>query len=391
MPEVLPDFGAFIAAAFLALIACALWVLARVIGNTFGHLPLIGGWCSRNLVGWLNVGRVYCLDSAKASWGAGVAMINWASNYLWNTFVSAVETFESIAATVDHFAHVTVPDAVKGAEAWALAQISHAVYVADIALRTEISAVSRAVTAVRADALDWYHDATAYTDKTVAAAEKILAADITAAEKVAVTGLAATEHALTSAISSVASAATSDIASLATSVNGSIGQLARDIVASEQALAASSAAALAAVQSGIYIDLETWGDEAVDDVWPTAEQDIASLGNTIGADFPWLKDLLPALAGAGATGLLGALVRALAGAEAITNLADDCIIPNCRNLSQFGNDLANLLGDVSLAAFLAWLAFGVADPGGWAADMNDAALPLGQGLVNLGASVLGRS
>ena len=321
MIEVLPDFGAFTAFAFLAAIACALWVLARVINVTFGELPYIGGWVKRNIVGWLNVGRVYCLDSAKGAWGAGVAMIRWASNYLWNTFVSAVETFETVAGTIQHIALDTIPDAVSRLEGYVIQHANAA------ELRAEQWAAAR-FDSIRADVVN--------AERSAAAAIQRVDTDLTKA-------------------------------------------------------VAQAEAKAAALSAGVYTDVEDWGKIAVETVWPDADQSVDALRDAIGDGFPWLKDLLPALAGAGAAGLLGTLIRSLAGAEVATNLATECTVPMCQNLGQFGRDLANLLGDVSLAAFLAWLAFGVADPGGWAADMNAVALPLGRGLVDVASNVLGES
>jgi len=108
----------------------------------------------------------------------------------------------------------------------------------------------------------------------------------------------------------------------------------------------------------------------------------------LGADFPWLKDLEQVLAGAGAAGLAGALIRSLAGTQAITKLAEECIVPNCLNLSGFGSELHNLLGVAGDAALLAFLVTAVADPAGWAADMAATALPVGQAIVGEGTRLL---
>ena len=125
-------------------------------------------------------------------------------------------------------------------------------------------------------------------------------------------------------------------------------------------------------------DLDRTADSVISTVWPDAAGDVQALRGAIGTGFPGVDELLGALGGLGTAGLVGLLIRAVAGTAAVTELATDCIVPNCRNLGQFGQDLENLLAAGSLAALVAWLAAGVSDPGGWAADMQDVAYPLGQ-------------
>jgi hypothetical protein len=387
MIEVLPDLGLAVAAGFLLLIAAALWVLDRVITGALGHLPLVGGWVSRDLSGWLNDARNAVLKGAASSWGGAVSLFNWASDFLFTTLLRLVLFAGQVAATIDHIATVQIPDAISSAE----------------------SGIAKAVSAAEADARTLFGEAEKYADAAVTVAEKdardLLAAAVTsldhavtvvetdardwvaAAVTTAANELTRESSLLTADIGQAEKVAAQDLGQLAASVDAGLGQLTRDLATGVATAEAVAKAGTAAAAQAIYTDLETIGNQAVAHAWPDASQDVAGLGGILGADFPWLKDLLPALAGAGAVGLLGALTRALAGAQVATRLAEDCTIPNCRNLSQFGQDLQELLGDAGEAALLAWIIFLVTDPGGWANDMTQVAVPVAAAATHTAATL----
>jgi len=374
MQFALPDLAGFVAAGFLLLLACAIGLLAALIANTLGKAPVIGGWVSRDLVGWMRDAQRGVLAGASATWHFATGMINWAWDiltkpliYLYHYAVASWQWLQTLFTQ-------TIPDAENRVLNYALtkfdaaeADAAHLFSVAERYTVTEVQAAEKL-------AANLFAEAENYAGKAVAAAETALAADIRAVQQAAAANLTAAERALTSTISSVASAADKDLASLAAQTNTDVGRLAGDIVSEVTKAESIAAANLAAVQAGIYTDLEQWGDQAVSHVWPEADQDIAALKQTLGADFPWLNDLLGALGGLGSAGIAGALIRAIAGAEVVTNLAEQCIIPNCRNLSGLGQDLAELLQAASVAAMVAWLAFCVTDPAGAATDIQDVLL-----------------
>jgi len=126
--------------------------------------------------------------------------------------------------------------------------------------------------------------------------------------------------------------------------------------------------------SGLTTDLDHTADSIVSVVWPDAVDDVQALRRAIGTGFPGVNDLLGALGGLGTAGLLGLLIRSLAGTAAVTELATDCIVPNCENLGQLGKDLAELTSVASEAALIAWLVFCVTDPAGAARDIQLVAL-----------------
>jgi ribosomal protein L18 len=369
----LPDLAAVVAAGFLLLLACAILLLAALLANTLGHAPVIGGWIRRDLAGWLRDGGNAVLGAAKATWHFAAGLFNWAQDILTKPLIYAYNWAVSAWKWLNVLFTQTLPDLENRVTADIVSAYDRAERDTAAAFSAAERDAARLAVAAERDAAQLARRAENYAAGLVSAAEKSLTAAILNAEHAAATGITEAERALQAGISAVASGASADLAALAGQVNTTAGELARDIVAETQAAEAVAAAQLAAVRAGIYTDLTTWGNQAVTEAWPDASGDIAALRRALGGDFPWLNDLAGALGGLGAAGLAGALIRSIAGTQAITRLAADCIVPNCRNLSGLGNDLQQLLGDASIAAMIAWLIFGVTDPAGWASETYDAA------------------
>jgi len=390
MQFLLPDLAGFVAAAVLLALACALGLLAALLANTLGRAPVIGGWVSRDLAGWLRDAANAVLKASSASWHFATGMIHWLQDILTKPLIYLGEFCSASWKWLQTLFTQTIPDAENRALNYAAGLVDKAEADASHLFTVAERDTAAAVTAAESRADTLYYKAETYAAGLVRAAESALSADIARAEQSAAAAVSALGHSLTTAISSVASAADNDLASLAGQTNTDVGRLASDIVSEVQRAEAIAATNLAAVQSGIYTDLTTWGDQAIADAWPNAAGDIAALRQSLGGDFPWLNDLAGALGGLGVAGLAGALIRSLAGVNAITNLATDCIVPNCRNLSQFGADLQDLLGVASEAALLAWLIFLVADPQGWAQDMATVAAPVAAATTAATAALLGQ-
>lgn len=389
MPEVLPELGALAAFAFLVLIAAALWVLQQLLVNSLGKAPLIGSWISSTLNGWLNDARNAVLSGASASWGAGVQMFRWIDAFVHNPITMTILVFTKVYSAIAHLVTVTIPGVSNNLLIWASGEFSrveadlstfetNALVAADglfTRAEADITAVqdqllldaSALFTRAEQDALTWADEAVAGAANLVTQASTALQAEITSAEALAA----------------------SEVSALTASTQAAVNQLAADItsgLASAEALAYSQVQAL---QQGIITDLETTGDAAVSLAWPDAIPDLQALRDTLGADFPWLSDLAGLMAGAGAAGLLGALIRSMATSQALTRLATDCIVPNCRNLSGLGNDLSNLAGLFAAGTIFAWLAEAVADPTAWASDTNSVLAPIGNATVTTARGVFG--
>lgn len=179
------------------------------------------------------------------------------------------------------------------------------------------------------------------------------------------------------------SAASAEIDLVRTWADGRIAQVQQDMTtlftqAEQDAVAARNQAEAyaGALVGSVYTDLDTIGRQAMQEVWPGAAGDVAALRKALGGNFPWLDALLPALAGGGAIGLGAALVQSLAGAQAVTKLATECIVPNCENLSGLGSLLSELEALITGGALLALLEFMVRDPAAAARDAETVLFPL---------------
>lgn len=389
MPEILPELGALSALVALLIIAAGLWVLQGLIRNSLGRLPVVGGWINSNIDAALNDARNAVLRGAGATWGVAKQLFRWmiafAKNPMGQILFFAAEAYQfaskvrnvwlpsleirvltdasnwfsnaesyalGLYRTAENYANGLVIRALATASAWFTAAENRSVSL----FNTATVAIAHALTTAETDAANL-----------VTNASSSLKADILAAENMAV----------------------ADINALDRSVQSAINTLSADITAGIATAETLAAVNLRASVSGIYTDLDTWGKEAIADAWPDAQRDIGALRNVLGGDFPWLNDLLGALGGLGAAGLLGSLIQSVAGAQAITRLATDCVVPQCRNLGGLSNDLGNLLGTASTAAMLAWLIFAVTDPAGWAAETMAVASPAATGAADAATRLFG--
>jgi len=389
MPIALGDLGAAAAALFLLLIAAALWVLTQLLVNTLGKAPVIGSWISNTLAGWLNDARNAILSAAGSTWHGLIDLINWGNSLFTSILVHAVQFYDSASAAISRIVYVRLPELAGSAYSQALSLFDSAraevTSAYDQAVSYAAGLVSSAESWVTAQLTQLALEASSLFTR----AEQDAAALVSQAESDAASLITQASTALQAEITQAEQLAASEVSTLAASVQSAVNQLASDItsgVAGAEALAYSQ---LQAAVGGITTDLETIGDSAVSLAWPDAVPDLQALKGVLGSDFPWLNDLLGLLAGAGTAGLLGALIRSMATSQAVTKLATDCIVPNCRNLGGYGNDLANLLSGLEDAALLAWLVQMVTDPSGWASDLASEGAPISQGAVSAATSLLG--
>lgn len=370
MVAALPDLGAVAAALLLLLIAAALWVLIQLLVNSLGKAPLIGSWITNTLGGWLNDARNAVLDAAKASWHAAVKLFDWAIEAITKPVLIAWHFMDSASAAISRLAFVRLPELWAQASSYALGLYHSAVsYAQTLEVQALVYADGR-VAALENTVQGWAAQALVYAAQLAARAEAYALQLVTTAEASAASTITEASTALQAEIRTAELVAAGEVSALAATTDALIGQLASDLtsgLATAEALAYSQVTALG---RGIVTDLEQTGEAALQLAWPDAIPDIEALRQALGADFPDVQGLLRLLEGAGAAGLLHALITSLAGTAAITKLATDCIVPNCRNLGGLGNFLQSLFAGATDVALLAWLAEGVANPGRWAADTD---------------------
>ena len=346
----------------LLVLALALWLLRGLLVGALSHLPVIGWAAARLLGGLLDDARTRVIHGAESAFTGAerlfAAMAHWAVA-MWD---GAVAGLEHAGEAVWHVAVVQIPREITAARRYAAQLAGQAAatavrlagaaqrYAAAVAaaargyaralVTAAEAAARRDVAAAEATALAWVTDAERYAQRAAAAVESTALAEIRQVDQYLSAAVAAAEHDLTAGLRYAEQSA------------------AHDLTRAEDALRT----AIGAASAGVLTDVDRIAGRALRDVWPQADRDIEALRRSLAGGYQDIADLLRALGGAGSTGLAGVLATAVAAAAALTRLADECIVPGCDNLGQFGAELHALLGDAATAAMLAWLVLAVTDP-----------------------------
>lgn len=372
MPEVMPEIGALVACAALLLIAAALWVTQQLLVNSLGKAPLIGSWITSTLGGWLNDARNAVLNANTQSWGAAKQLFRWAEAFARNPIGMTLALASKVWDNLARLYSVTLPSLENRAALWATSLFSRAEAAINSAYIQSLSYASGLFTRAETTAQGWVNSALVYSAGLFARAEANTLSLVGRAEADAANLVTQASTALQAQITNAEALAAREVSGLAASTQAAVNQLASDMTSGLQTAEALAYSQVQALQRGIVTDLETIGDGAISIAWPDAVPDIQALRGVLGADFPWLNDLLGLMAGAGTAGLLGALIRSMATSQALTRLATDCIVPNCRNLSGLGSLLNDLEGLLAGDLLFTLLAAAVADPAGAARDIQAA-------------------
>lgn len=158
-------------------------------------------------------------------------------------------------------------------------------------------------------------------------------------------------HALAAAISGVEA----DLSATARQLTSYVDQRAAAALAAAETYATTAAGqAVGALVTDVDNLLEPVAAGVIDD--------LDTLAGTLATDFPDVSQLLREVDLSRLAGMAGALTGSLAIARVLTRLAEDCTVPNCRNLGKFGRELQALLGVVEGAGFLAFLTAMITEP-----------------------------
>lgn len=390
MPIVaIPDLTIVIGAVIALMFLLGLYLFERLLSNSIGRAPIIGGWVSsalsaamrdtRNLMGSVLDGAMHGLtDSVHASiaflenlYHIGYDATNalyWGVHRIWFVRLPAwIHWLEAVTATAIAKAESTAINYAKaiGADA----------------------ATARHAISVQFDAWDhWLSDhMTALfsaLESATAAAVKVLRGDIASAESTARAEISAARSALEAELAGKVAAAQAAAAALYRQAEADTATAAK---AAEAYAAARASAALGAAVAAVDSTAATVGAA----VWPGIVTDVQGLSGVIGQDLPAIRDLVDAIPRA-VPGDLAAVIGGVA-ALAIPALKymEECGIPNCRNLGGLGNFLQDLLGDATAAALIAWLALAVADPSAWGNETANALTGIGSDAMNAAKTLLG--
>lgn len=155
-------------------------------------------------------------------------------------------------------------------------------------------------------------------------------------------------------------------------------QAERDIL---NGITTAETAAISAINGSLVTDLPN--------VWPAVRDAIGDIDTAAAGAFTDVTDLLGNLDLSIPTSIAGTLATVLPITAALSKLAAECTIPNCRNLSQVGRDLQALFGIAEDAAFLALLAEIISDPAGAAQDALNVVVPVLDDTANAAKTLIG--
>lgn len=389
MPVALAGLADVAYALMLLLLAAALTALIYLLVHSLGKAPVIGSWISGTLAGWLTDARNALLRAASASWHGLVNLFNWGNHLLVTMLVHAYQFYTEASDAISRVAFVRLPEFASSVYGQALALFDTARAEVITAYNRAISYATSVLSVAEQTAQVLWQSAVSQAEALFARAEADTLTLVGRAEAGAANLVTEASTALQADIASAEALAAHEVSALQASAQSAVNQLANDLtggLASAEALAYSQVQAL---QQGIVTDLEQTGDAAIRLAWPDAVPDLQALRGVLGADFPWLNDLLGLMAGAGTAGLLGALIRSMATSQAVTRLATDCIVPNCRNLSGLGSLLQDLEGLLAGDLLFSLLAAAVADPQAAARDIEAALYQPAADTVSLISQLLG--
>lgn len=239
--------------------------------------------------------------------------------------------------------------------------------------------VKKATTAARNELSKAEHYAITHIDSLA----KTVAKDLTTAEHYAVSEATkaetAAKAAATAALNDATSALHSAIVAVQNAVTGLANTVSTDVTNLEQQIAGTGTAVASTVIGTIDQDINA----VAADEWAKITAQIGTLEGTIGTDFTDVRAWLDGIPAEALQDIAGVTAVAIAGVGILTKLANDCIVPQCRNLSGLGNllnDLEGLLGGGALLAFLAELA---SNPAGFTTDVEDVLGPIADDTVDV--------
>lgn len=385
-----------LALAELAVIALALIVLCALVLFRKVFVAVIPDWSIPFLGNLRNKVNSIFTAAIHGVWGFADAAIG----DLWHVIILTGEFFANFGETLWHYAEeayktvawtVTtyIPREIGNLRAWTKTEVTKLDHKISTAITraehyTDTHIVDLAHT-VAADLTKAERFAVTEFDKAVKTANGVL----TKAEHYAVSEARDAETAAKAAATAALNAATLALHTAITTVSSAVGaledQVKADVTAIDHAIAGITSTSIPAVITdidGIIEGAVGAGAAAVGAAVAGAEAAIGTDLADVGAWFGEL-DLTDVTSIAGLTSL------ALATVGTLSQLAEDCIVPNCKNVSGLGNLLKDLFGALESGALLAFLVELADDPAQAADDIDSILGTIADDAVGTFRSLLG--
>ena len=332
------------------------------------------------LEGWLD-----------ATLGSLASLISHPLFVLMRLFQDAAAGIESAAMAVGHTIDTVVPRAMHVAIGWAASVVNDArAYAHNIA--AEISGgVSRTVEADYVTLDKAVKDARTYAHNYADGAAAKVQASVDSLGRTLSQDVAKTDAYATAAVRTLQATLGTELAAMAATVEGTVSGTVGAVVGQVKQLAGEVQSLAASAPSNLLGQVDSAAVAAVAGLWPditTAVDGAISAAGTADGD---IRAALGDVSAAIPTNLVGVLAGVGTISLAMTRYLQDCGIPNCRNLSGFGQELQSLLGFVEDAALLGLITYMVTDPKDAAADINNGLTGLASGVVSDARTLFGVS
>lgn len=377
------------AIAFALVCMLAVFLLGKLIVAVIPdiHIPLVGNLKTK-VNGWFATAMHGLTDALDAVLGGTATAIHQTIHFFaWFGRGIAGIAAESYA-TMSHIIGTIIPrevgKALHYAESKVAALAKTVAHDLSVAERYTLSHVATLTKALAADVTRVEHYALAHVEslaKTVAAdLSKAESYAISEADKAEATAKAAAAAALSVAVTTLNNA----IVTVEQTVAAFGNTLATDITDIDAKIGAIATGSIAGVIGAIDGDITGASEE----VWGDITAAAGALGATIGTDFADVRKWLDSISSTAVGDIAGVTTLAIASVGIITRLAEDCIVPQCRNLSGLGNLLQDLFGALESGALLAFLAELAADPQQAANDVESILGPIANDAVSTARELL---
>lgn len=368
----MPLVGAFaplLVALMILLVAIAAWVATEIIARMLGGVPLVGGWIASHVRAFANVlltGLLADFDAVTADAGWLFASIAaWAWQHMFATSQAighvagiasdALGTAEQALADVASSAGAAVATAVATAEAFTVHEIAATVGTIDSELHTitaDIGSTLRSLADTIVSDFDRAEHDIAQVASDAGHSLAVLADDITAIERTLA----------------------GDVGSLLTDIQSSlavaIATAEQDALAAEHAAESVAESLAQAAAAGAVGALDLAAHDLVIGPWAALLPELEAIAAHIPVAVQDVIGLSAVLAESVPVSIPGILSMAIPAIAALGVEVEQCVIPQCDNLSGLTNLFQNLLGDAMWAVLIALLIEAAHDPAAVSQDVQ---------------------
>lgn len=388
MPALALADVAAIAFALIAMLAVFLFVKVFVQLIPDIHIPLIG-----NLREKVNGAAMAAMRGLTHFLDASLGLLHkalyWFGDILVTSWTVLEHAITEAATTIGWAVDIYIPREIGKAKAYAeqkVLSLAHAVK-SDVT-RLEHSIATHATSLlhrIEHDAAQAAHAvkalATATDHKIAAALHRVAHIATTAAN----TAVHAAISDVTKLVTTLRNDLTGEIRKVEAKVSGIATALDNDVKAIDSTISGLAISAVHGAEAAIAGDIES----ITLPVWDDLTKAVSGAVAVAGSDFADARGWLGGIATGAISDVAGLTALAVATAGAVATLAEDCVIPNCRNLGGLGHLLEDLLGAVGTGAIMALIVEMAQDPEGAAQDVTNVLGPVAQsaygqfaGLVN---------